>query len=253
MTADYTFVNERLARHYGIPGIRGSQFRRVAITDEARKGLLGQGSILTVTSRVDRTSVVLRGKWILENLLASPPPAPPANVPPLADTDGRAAPKTVRARMELHRSNPVCASCHKMMDPIGFALEHFDAIGAWRDSYEGSPIDSSGQLSDGTPFDGVTTLRQVLLRRPETFVQTLTEKMLTYALGRGLDYHDMPVVRGIVRDAAASHYKFSSIVMGIVNSVPFQMRVKAAQEPVATSAAREMIGVPDARIPLHNH
>ncbi len=236
LNANYTFVNERLARHYGIPNIRGTQFRRVPVTDEARRGLLGQASILTVTSRAERTSPVLRGKWVLENLLGSPPPLPPNNVPPLKEEQARAKPKTMREQMEEHRANPVCATCHKMMDPIGFSLENFDAVGAWRDHDRGAPIDASGQLMDGTKVDGVVTLRQAIVRRPEIFVGTMTEKMLVYALGRGLDYHDMPVVRGIVRDAAKTNYKFSSIVMGIVNSTPFQMRLKAAQEPVATSA-----------------
>jgi hypothetical protein len=227
MTADYTFVNERVAKHYGIPHVYGSQFRRVPVTDEARKGLLGQGSILMVTSHADRTSPVVRGKWILDNLLGTPPLPPPPDVPALKENQDDGRPHSLRERMEEHRSNPSCASCHKVMDPLGFALENFDAVGAWRTADEGTPIDASGQLADGTAIDGVVSLRRALLRRPETFVSTMTEKMLTYALGRGLSSYDMPSVRAIVRGAAGRDYRFSSLVLGIVNSVPFQMRTKA--------------------------
>jgi hypothetical protein len=224
MTADYTFVNERLARQYKIPNIYGSQFRRVTITDEARKGLLGQGSILMVTSHTDRTSPVVRGKWILDNLLGAPPPPMPANVPPLNENpSGRVL--TMRERMEEHRANPVCASCHQIMDPIGFSLENFDAVGAWRTREGGTlgtPIDASGQLLDGTKVNGPVELRAALLRHPEIFVSTMTEKLMTYALGRGLQAYDMPVVRQIVRNS--DHYRFTSLVLGIVNSGPFQMR-----------------------------
>jgi Protein of unknown function (DUF1592)/Protein of unknown function (DUF1588)/Protein of unknown function (DUF1587)/Protein of unknown function (DUF1585)/Protein of unknown function (DUF1595) len=227
LTADYTFVNERLARHYGIANVYGSQFRRVTLTDDARKGLLGKGSVLMVTSHADRTSPVVRGKWILENLIGSPPPAPPPDVPPFPDnTDGQ-KPLSVRDRMEQHRDNPSCASCHKIMDPLGFALENFDAVGKWRMRDEGHAIDASGQLTDGTRVDGVASLRLALLRRPDVFVGTLTEKLLTYALGRGLDYYDMPAVRAIVREASAHNSRFSSLVLGIVKSMPFQMRVKS--------------------------
>jgi len=222
LRADYTFVNERLARHYNIPNIYGSAFRRVPVTDEARRGLLGQGSILAVTSHAERTSPVLRGKWILENLLGTPPPPPPQDVPALEDRSEKA--RTVRARMEQHRANPVCASCHKIMDPLGFALENFDAVGAWRTEEEGAPIDPSGQLTDGAKVDGVVALRQAILHRPELFVSTMTEKMLVFSLGRGIDYHDMPVVRDVVRQAGRQDYRFSSIVLGIVNSAPFLMR-----------------------------
>jgi hypothetical protein len=225
MTADYTFVNERLARHYGIPGIYGSQFRRVTITDPARQGLLGKGSILAVTSHATRTSPVVRGKWILENILGTPPAPPPPNVPALKENEPGQTPKTAREQLAEHRANPVCASCHKVMDPLGFALENFDAVGAWRTREAGGPIDASGELGDGSRVDGVVTLRQALMRHPDVFVRTMTEKMLTYALGRGLDYHDMPAIRSVVRDAARSNYRFSSIVLGIVNSVPFQMRM----------------------------
>jgi mono/diheme cytochrome c family protein len=226
ITADYTFVNERLARHYGIPYVNGSHFRRVALADDARKGLLGKGGVLTVTSHVDRTSPVVRGKWLLENILGTPPPPPPADVPPLKEKEEGQKPRTMRERMEEHRRNTVCANCHKLMDPLGFALENFDAIGAWRTSEGGSPIDASGQLADGTLLHGVVTLRHALTSRPTVFVGTFTEKLLTYALGRGLTAHDMPVVRTIDREAAHDDHRFSSIVVGIVRSVPFQMRVK---------------------------
>jgi hypothetical protein len=224
MTADYTFVNERLARHYKIPNVYGSQFRRVPITDEARKGLLGQGSILMVTSHTDRTSPVVRGKWILDNLLGAPPPPMPANVPPLNENSSGKVP-TMRERMEEHRANPVCASCHQIMDPIGFSLENFDAVGAWRTREGGTlgtPIDASGQLLDGTKVNGPIELRQALLKHPEIFVDTMTEKLMTYALGRGLQSYDMPMVRQIVRNS--DNYRFTSLVLGIVNSTPFQMR-----------------------------
>jgi mono/diheme cytochrome c family protein len=223
LTADYTFVNERLARHYGIPRVYGSHFRRVTLADEHRRGLLGHGSVLTVTSYPDRTSPVLRGKWILENILGTPPPAPPPNVPALEETSP-GKPLSVRERTEAHRKNPACAACHKVMDPLGFALENFDAIGEWRTREATGLIDASGQLADGTPVDGPITLRRALVGRSGQFVQTLTEKLLTYALGRGLTYADMPTVRSIARGAAEHDYRFSSLIMGIVRSVPFQMR-----------------------------
>jgi len=226
LTADYTFVNERLARHYQMPGVYGSHFRRVALTDDARRGLLGQGSILMVTSHADRTSPVVRGKWILDNLLGSPPPPPLPDVPPLKDQGDDGKPHSLRERMEEHRANAVCASCHKLMDPIGFSLENFDAVGAWRSRDGDVAIDASGQLADGTPIDGVVTLKRAILKRPDIFVGTMTEKMLTYALGRGLMYYDLPVVREIVRQSARSDYRFSSLVLGIVDSMPFQMRTK---------------------------
>jgi hypothetical protein len=228
LTADYTFLNERLAIHYGIPGVRGDQFRRVTLTDDVRKGLLGEGSVLLVTSHADRTSPVVRGKWILENLLGTPPPPPPQVVPPLKENEEGVKPLTTRAKMEEHRANPVCASCHKVMDPIGFTLENFDAVGAWRARDAGEPIDASGQFVDGTTVDGVVTLRHVLLKRPDVFVRTMTQKMLTYALGRGVEDYDMPAVRTIVRDSAKQDYRFSSLVLGIVNSEPFQMRISGA-------------------------
>ena len=245
LNANYTFVNERLARHYGIPDVYGSRFRRVTITDDARRGLLGQGSFLLVTSYATRTSPVLRGKWILENVLGTPVPPPPPNVPALKENAPGAKPLSVRARLEEHRKNPACAVCHKIMDPVGFALENFDAVGQWRDVDAGNPIDASGVLVDGTKVDGPVALRQAIASRPQTFAATMTEKMLTYALGRGLDYYDMPVVRGIVREMAQNDYRFSSLVLGIVKSAPFQMRVKkgdAPPESVARAVAKEPVG-----------
>ncbi len=224
MNADYTFVNERLAKHYGIPDIYGSRFRRVGLKDEARRGLLGQGSVLAVTSYPNRTSPVLRGKWILENILGTPVPAPPPNVPPLKENSEGSQPKSMRELMEAHRQNPACASCHKIMDPLGFSLENFDANGQWRAKEKAGPIDASGQLADGTKVNGPVDLRRALMRHPEQFVDTFTEKLLTYALGRGLEYYDMPVVRKIARDAAPGNYRFSSIVLGIVESAPFEMK-----------------------------
>jgi hypothetical protein len=224
LTADYTFVNGRLARHYGMRHIYGSQFRRVQV-DDFRRGLLGHGSILAVTSYATRTSPVLRGQWILENILGTPPPPPPPDVPALDENEGGGTPATVRERLAAHRANPACASCHNVMDPLGFALEHFDAVGAARSHEAGKVIDASGVLADGTDVDSIETLRDALIRRPDVFVFTLTEKLMTYALGRGLDHDDMPAVRAIVR-ASAPDYRFSSIVLGIVNSIPFQMRMK---------------------------
>jgi hypothetical protein len=234
LTADYTFVNERLAKHYGIPGIYGSQFRRVKVMDEARRGLLGQGSILTVTSEANRTSPVKRGKFILEAILGTPPPAPPPNVPPLRENDGAQA-LSVRARLEEHRKSPACSGCHAVMDPLGFSLENFDGVGEWRTKEPGGAVDPSGQLADGTKVDGPVALRNAIMKHPEQFVRTLTEKMLTYGLGRGLEYYDMPTVRGIARDASRNDYKFSSIVLGIVKSTPFQMR-RVQDAPVTARA-----------------
>jgi mono/diheme cytochrome c family protein len=224
LNADFTFVNERLARHYGIPNVYGTRFRRVTLTDANRRGLLGHGSVLTVTSYPNRTSPVLRGKWILENILGTPPPPPPPNVPALSDSGDVGRPQTVRERLETHRQNPACASCHRVMDPLGFSLENFDAVGQWRTREEGGPVDASGQLADGTEVNGPISLRQALARRPDQFVDTMTEKLMVYGLGRGLEHYDMPVVRSIARDAAPSDYRFSSIVIGIVRSTPFQMK-----------------------------
>jgi hypothetical protein len=225
LTADYTFVNERLARHYGMTGVYGSQFRRVNITDEKRRGLLGQASILTVTSYPNRTSPVQRGKWILTNMLGTPPLPPLPNVPPLKESDA-SKPTSLRERMEAHRANAICAGCHKVMDPIGFALENFDAIGRWRTKDDGSIIDPSGTLFNGAKVDGIVALRNAITSRPETFVGVMTEKMLTYALGRGVEYYDMPSVRKVVKDASAQNFRFSSLVLGVVNSTPFEMKVK---------------------------
>ena len=226
LNADYTFVDERLAAHYGMPGVHGSQFRRVAIRDDERRGLLGQSSFLLVTSVASRTSPVARGKWILENILDSPAPLPPPNVPPLKGDEGTPQPTSLRQRMEEHRKNPTCAACHKIMDPIGFSLDNFDLIGTWRSVDGSDPIDATGQLVDGTKLDGPASLRNALLSRSDVFVRTLTEKLLTYATGRALKYYDMPVVRSIARDAAKDDDRFSALVQGIVKSEPFQMRMK---------------------------
>jgi mono/diheme cytochrome c family protein len=225
LRADYTFVNERLARHYGLPDVTGSHFRRVTLPPgNPRRGLLGQGSILTVTSYPDRTSPVVRGKWILENLLGAPPPPPVPNVPPLKATGAAGTVLSMRQRMEQHRASPVCASCHAMMDPLGLSLENFDAIGRWRALGESSaPIDATGRLPDGTPFEGPAGLREALLRS-DLFVATLTEKMLTYAIGRGLEHYDAPAVRAILRDARGQDYRLAAIVTGVVKSAPFRMR-----------------------------
>ena len=234
LTADHTFINERLARHYGIRHVYGPRFRRVTLTDDVRKGLLGKGGILLVTSHADRTSPVVRGKWILENLIGTPPAPPPADVPGFPDDDPR-APQTVRARMERHRASPACAGCHRVMDPLGLALENFDAVGKWRTEEAGVKIDASGDLGNGTKVDGVVSLRAALINQPEVVVGTMAEKLLTYALGRGLEYYDMPAVRGIVRSAARQDNRFSALVLGIVRSTPFQMRQTA---PLTTKAAK---------------
>ena len=224
LTSDYTFVNERLARHYGIPNVHGSRFRRVTQPDDTRRGLLGHGSILTVTSLATRTSPVVRGKWLLENILGTPPPPPPPNVPELKERKDSGEMTSLRQRLEAHRASPVCANCHSRMDPIGFAFENFDAVGRWRETDADAPIDSSGVLPDGTAFEGLPELRQVLLSRRDEFVTTVTEKLLTYAVGRGIEYYDRPAIRAIVRDAAADEYRWSAIILGVVRSMPFQMR-----------------------------
>jgi len=234
LTADFTFVDERLAKHYGIPGVYGSQFRRVAVTEEARKGLLGKGAVLAVTSNADRTSPVVRGKWILDNLQGMPPPSPPANVPPLSDSAGT-EPKSMREQMAAHRANPVCASCHKLMDPVGLGLENFDAVGRWRVRDLGKTVDVSSELYDGTKIDGAVDLRRSVLRRSDVFVSTLSEKLLTYALGRGLTAQDMPAVRAIRSKAAAQNYRFSSLVLGVVESLPFQMTIKTSPDGAGSS------------------
>lgn len=224
LRADYTFLNERLARHYGIPHIQGSRFRRVSLGEaRERGGLLRQGSLLTVTSYATRTSPVIRGKWILENLVGTPPPPPPANVPALEDNTVSAG-LPVRQRLAAHRAHAACAGCHRIMDPVGFALENYDAVGRWRTHEHDQPVDASGGLPDGSEFLGVGGLEDALCRHPEVFVGTLTEKLLTFALGRGLESNDAPAVRRVVRDARAEQYRLSSLITGIVNSVPFQMR-----------------------------
>ncbi len=226
LTANYTFVNERLARHYGIPNVYGADFRRVTLPDGPRAGLLGQGSILTVTAYPNRTSPVVRAKWMLENLLGTPPPEPPPNVPQLQDDEKGQVPSSMRAKMEAHRKNPVCASCHSMLDPLGFSLENFDAVGQYR-ATEGdgtTAIDPSGVMPSGLKFNGPAGFRAALLEQKETFAITLTQKLLTYALGRGAEFYDMPAVRKIVRDAAPGSYRWSALIGGIVKSVPFQMR-----------------------------
>ena len=231
LDADYTFLNERLARHYGIPGVFGERFRRVSLpADSVRRGLLGQGSILTDTSRANRTSPVIRGKWILENIFGAPPPSPPANVPDLKEERDPTKILPMREQMAQHRANPGCASCHAQMDELGFALENFDAIGEWRDlDAAGAPIDAAAKLPDGTSFKGPVELRKVLRSHSDDFLTSLTEKLLTYALGRGLEPADAPAVRRIKREAAATNYSFSALIQGIVASTPFQMRMSLAR------------------------
>jgi len=229
LNADYTFVDETLAEHYGIPNVRGSRFRRVAVTDDARRGLLGQGSFLLVTSVANRTSPVSRGKWVLENLLGVPAPLPPPNVPSIDEGSDITSIKSLRQRMEKHRQQPTCAACHKIMDPIGFSLENFDLIGRWRTSEGGTPIDATSQMVDGTPLDGPASLRRALLARSDVFVRTMTGKLMTYATGRALRYYDMPAVRAVANDAAKNDNKFSTLVLGIVRSDPFQKRMKTLE------------------------
>ena len=232
LQADFTFVNERLARHYGIPDVYGNHFRRVTLPDDRRAGLIGKGSILTLTSYSTRTSVVNRGKWLLERVLGAPPPAPPANVPPLEESGGEGAvPTSQRERMEAHRANPSCAVCHRLTDPLGFALDNFDAIGRWRTTDDpripgqrGPVIDASGVTPDGHRFEGPAGLRELLLDRRQQFVRTVAEKLATYALGRRLEYYDRPVIRRIVRNAEESDYRWSALVLGVVESAPFQLR-----------------------------
>src|SRR5579864_5015607 len=252
LNADYTYVNERLARHYGIPNVYGSQFRRVKLTGDLdmRRGILGKGAIELVTSVPDRTSPVQRGKWVLMNMLGIIPPDPPPNVPPLRQSDkmanGQPVPLEIsmRERMEEHRANAVCASCHKMMDPIGFAMENFDAVGKWRNTEFGRKLNVVGQLTDGSNIDGPAGLREGLMRYSPQFVRVVTEKLLTYALGRGVEYQDMPVVRSIIHEAAPANYRLSSLVVGIVKSAPFQMnvRVDEASAPRQTASVRELVG-----------
>jgi hypothetical protein len=225
LRANYSFVNERLAKHYGIPNIYGSRFRRITFADDSvRGGLLRQGSILTVTSYATRTSPVIRGKWVLANILGVPPPPPPAKVPALKENHGIDNRLSMRERLAQHRANPACAGCHKLMDPIGFSMENYDAVGRWRSSADGKPIDATGALPDGSSFQGVAGLEKALLGRPELFVDTFTEKLFTYALGRGAEYYDAPAIRKVVRDSRDQDFRFSSIIAGIVSSTPFEMR-----------------------------
>lgn len=237
LTADYTFVDEVLAKHYGIPGVRGSEFRRVPVADPNRIGLLGHSSILTLTSLATRTSPVLRGKYVMEVLLGVAPPAPPANVPPLTENVENEKALSVRERLEQHRRSPTCSACHKMMDPIGLSLEHFNAIGLWRARDSGAVVDPNGQLYDGTPLDGPESLRKAVLKYSDSFVRTFTENFMSYALGRLIDYRDLPAVRAVERDAARNNYRFSSFVLSVVRSVPFQMR-KMDDEATTVGAER---------------
>jgi hypothetical protein len=252
LTADYTFVNERLAQHYGIPNIRGNQFRRVSLTDDYRRGVLGKGAILALTSIADRTSPVVRGKWVMAVLLGAEPPPPPPSVPNFDETPGSANGKslTVRERMEMHRANPACNSCHQMIDPIGLALENFDVTGAWRTldkthSFNsagvrihspGVPIDTASKLYDGTPLDGPASLRQGILKHSDAFIENLTEKLMAYALGRRVEYYDMPTIRSIAREAVKNDNRFSSFILGIVKSPAFQM---SKAEPATNTAANK--------------
>jgi mono/diheme cytochrome c family protein len=235
LIANYSFVNERLASHYGVPNIYGNNLRRVTFNDGIRGGLLGQASVLAVTSYPNRTSVTMRGRWLLANLLGSPPPPPPADIPPLQEAGKNGAPKALRERMEIHRKNAVCASCHQRMDPLGFSLENFDALGKWRTVSDGAPIDAAASLPDGTKFDGVKGLRALLVSHKEDFLRTFTGKLLAYAVGRGTEYYDQPAIRKIVRDAEAENYSWSAIVLGIVKSPPFSMGI--AKSPANLSAA----------------
>ena len=240
LTTDYTFLNELLARHYGVDDVYGSRFRRVTLDDDRRHGLLGHASLLTITSYANRTSVVLRGKWVLENLLGAPPPPPPPNVPPLKENDPAGEPTSLREKMEQHRSNPVCASCHAKIDPLGFALEHFDAIGQWRETDGGAAINATIAW-EGQTIDSPRAFREALLGRGTTFVRTVTEKLLTYALGRGVDYRDAPTVRQLVRELAADDYRWSSLITGIVRSPPFQMRQAPEADNLVAGAATHAV------------
>jgi hypothetical protein len=238
LTATDTFVNERLAKHYGIPYVYGDRFRRVTLGG-TRRGLLGQASVLTVTSYSHRTSPVMRGKWVLENIMGSPPPPPPPDVPALEEkSKGTGKALTMREAMAQHRASPSCSGCHARMDPIGLALENFDAVGRWRTEFAGTPIDPSGVLPDGSKFNGVDGLLEAMTRDPGRFTAVVAEKLLTYALGRGLEYYDAPAVRAITREAAAGGYRFSALMLGIVKSTPFQMRMSGEASQTDLAARR---------------
>jgi hypothetical protein len=244
LSADYTFLNERLAKHYGIPGVYGERFRKVTLTDPNRRGLLGQGSVLSLTAVATRTSPVFRGKFILTTFLNTPPPPPPPDVPSLEESTKAAAtkPTSVREQIELHRKNAPCSGCHRVIDPPGFALENFNSVGQWRErDQDGSPIDTAGVLADGTRVNGPGPLREAILSRPDAFVTTVTERVLTYALGRGVEPADMPVVRRIVKKSAQNDYRFASIILGIVESAPFQMRTKLEPAETVNSVARAKV------------
>jgi hypothetical protein len=225
LTADYTFLNERLAKHYGVPNVYGSHFRQVKLLDRHRGGLLGHASVLTVTSYPNRTSPVLRGKWLLANVLGAPPPPPPPNVPDLKEADLPGRKLSMREKLDLHRTNPVCASCHQRMDPLGFALENFDALGQWRSESDGLRIDAAAALPDGSRFEGPEGLRSLLVNRRAEFVRTFTEKLLAYSIGRTIEFYDLPAVRKIAKQAAANNYRWSSVVAAVVKSAPFTMAV----------------------------
>jgi hypothetical protein len=224
LTSNFTFVNEQLARHYGIRGVYGTHFRRVTLNDQNRWGLLGKAAVLSVTSYTTRTSPTIRGKWLLENILGAPVPPPPPNIPALEASNTGNTPLSVREMLETHRKNPVCASCHARMDPLGFSLENFDAIGQWRTKDAGTPIDASGVLLDGSKVEGPAALRQALIAQKEQFVKTVTGKLVAYALGREIEFFDAPAIRRIVREAGADDYRWSSMILAIVKSAPFQMR-----------------------------
>jgi hypothetical protein len=245
LTADYTFVNERLARHYGIGGVSGPDFRKVQYSDDTRRGLLGHGSVLTLTSHGNRTSPVLRGKWIMEVLLGSPPPPPPVDVPDLEETkgtkDGRSL--SVAEQLALHRASPQCSSCHNVIDPIGLSLDHFDVTGAWRIKDRGVLVDTKGELYDGTKLTGVTDLRAALLAKSDVIVTHFTERLLSYALGRRVEYYDMPAVRKIVREAKASDYRLSSLILGVVRSPVFR---RALAETTDAGSIKDAGSVKDA-------
>ena len=230
LTANYSYLNERLAQFYGIPNIYGNHFRKVTFTDGIRGGLLGQASILTVTSYPNRTSVVLRGKWLLANILGSPPAPPPADVPTLKDAGQDGQPRSLRDRMERHRSNPACSGCHQRMDPLGFALENFDALGKWRMAADGETINASASLPDGTAFEGMTGLRDLLVKHKDDYVRTVAEKLLAYGIGRGIEYYDLPTIRKIARESSPADYRWSSLVLGIVRSTPFGMSIVKHEE-----------------------